>query len=214
MKKKESSRKDDILCAARELFAEYGFEKASLGKIIERSGTSKGTLYHYFSNKEELYTCVLETALDAMWSKVEWERIAECSEDTFWASIVNVWKRYAEHMRAEPVEMRLWRDFQENVRSFSQAGPTRRLRIRTLQHSESIVEVGQRLGCVRTDLSARHCAELIEAIDFVVDDWFFLSSDELGVEHAIQNQFPLSFGLIWRMLAPAEKLAEKPPHFF
>lgn len=39
---------------AMRLFAERGFDQVSVGEIIEATGTSKGTFYHYFRSKEEL----------------------------------------------------------------------------------------------------------------------------------------------------------------
>lgn len=39
---------------ALRLFAERGYDHVSVGDIIEATGTSKGTFYHYFRSKEEL----------------------------------------------------------------------------------------------------------------------------------------------------------------
>jgi AcrR family transcriptional regulator len=43
-----------ILNAAQELFAELGFEAASMEAIARRARVSKGTLYNYFASKEDL----------------------------------------------------------------------------------------------------------------------------------------------------------------
>lgn len=48
-------KKDDIMKAAIEEFGKYDYQRASVNAIIENSNTSKGTFYHYFKNKEELY---------------------------------------------------------------------------------------------------------------------------------------------------------------
>ena len=48
--------REAILKAAAEAFAESGFERAALGDIVERAGTSIGNLYKYFANKDELFT--------------------------------------------------------------------------------------------------------------------------------------------------------------
>lgn len=48
-------KKDDIMEAAIEEFGKYDYQRASVNAIIENSNTSKGTFYHYFKNKEELY---------------------------------------------------------------------------------------------------------------------------------------------------------------
>ncbi|HWA75449.1 MAG TPA: helix-turn-helix domain-containing protein [Polyangiaceae bacterium] len=48
--------REAILKAAGEVFAQGGFERAALGDIVERAGTSIGNLYKYFANKNELFT--------------------------------------------------------------------------------------------------------------------------------------------------------------
>src|SRR5271154_342474 len=49
-----------ILAAARELFADEGFEAASIDGIAARAGVAKGAVYHHFASKEEIFTRVLE----------------------------------------------------------------------------------------------------------------------------------------------------------
>ena len=46
--------KKDILQASLSAFLKYGFHKASMEKIAKEAGIAKGTLYLYFSSKEEL----------------------------------------------------------------------------------------------------------------------------------------------------------------
>ena len=43
-----------IINAAWELFYEQGYEDTTIEEIIERSGTSKGSFYHYFGGKDAL----------------------------------------------------------------------------------------------------------------------------------------------------------------
>ncbi len=60
---KRSDRRLQILNAAREVFARYGYEKATLEDIGQRCGLNKASLYYYFRNKEELFArTVLEEA--------------------------------------------------------------------------------------------------------------------------------------------------------
>ncbi|GAB6189533.1 TetR/AcrR family transcriptional regulator [Marinitoga arctica] len=49
-----------ILKAAFKVFSEEGYQKASMNKIKEVAGVSKGAIYHYFKSKEELYINVLD----------------------------------------------------------------------------------------------------------------------------------------------------------
>jgi AcrR family transcriptional regulator len=53
-KKSNSSTKSKIVNAAWNLFYENGYENTTVDEIIARSGTSKGSFYHYFSSKDSL----------------------------------------------------------------------------------------------------------------------------------------------------------------
>ena len=44
-----------LLDAAREVFTEQGFTDASIADVVERAGSSVGSLYHHFGGKSELY---------------------------------------------------------------------------------------------------------------------------------------------------------------
>ncbi len=48
-------RPQQILDAALSVFAEHGIDAAKLEEIAARAGVSKGTIYLYFSSKEELF---------------------------------------------------------------------------------------------------------------------------------------------------------------
>lgn len=53
-KKKRQSTKSKIVKAAWKLFYKQGYENTTVDEIIEASGTSKGSFYHYFKGKDSL----------------------------------------------------------------------------------------------------------------------------------------------------------------
>ena len=52
-----------IVSAAWELFYENGYDNTTVDDIVERSGTSKGSFYHYFAGKDALLSS-LSTVFD------------------------------------------------------------------------------------------------------------------------------------------------------
>ena len=54
-KKTERNTKGKIIKAAWDLFYEQGYDDTTVEEIIERSGTSKGSFYHYFEGKDALF---------------------------------------------------------------------------------------------------------------------------------------------------------------
>jgi AcrR family transcriptional regulator len=60
-------RRQEIIDAARTLFARKGFNDAKLEDVAELAEFGKGTLYNYFPNKEALFKAVLEDSFETMW---------------------------------------------------------------------------------------------------------------------------------------------------
>src|SRR5919112_1708002 len=56
-------RPKQILDAALAVFAERGLSAARLEDIAQRAGVSKGTIYLYFANKEELFREVVRNSV-------------------------------------------------------------------------------------------------------------------------------------------------------
>lgn len=53
-KRKDRNTKGKIIEAAWKLFYELGYDDTTVDEIIEESGTSKGSFYHYFEGKDAL----------------------------------------------------------------------------------------------------------------------------------------------------------------
>src|SRR5947207_11148478 len=50
-----ASRRAEILDGARRAFAEHGYEGATVVKLEEATGLSRGAIFHYFENKNDLF---------------------------------------------------------------------------------------------------------------------------------------------------------------
>jgi len=57
---------EQILAAAEKVFAQYGFEGATVAQLAAAAGLPKANLHYYFGTKEGLYRAVLEGIL-ALW---------------------------------------------------------------------------------------------------------------------------------------------------
>ncbi len=56
----DPAKRKQILDGARRVFMKLGFDAASMNDVTREAGVSKGTLYVYFANKEELFTAMME----------------------------------------------------------------------------------------------------------------------------------------------------------
>jgi AcrR family transcriptional regulator len=53
-------KREQILDGAMRVFMQMGFDAASMNDITREAGVSKGTLYVYFKNKEDLFAAMIE----------------------------------------------------------------------------------------------------------------------------------------------------------
>ncbi len=68
-KRKDRNTKGKIITAAWKLFYELGYDETTVDEIIEESGTSKGSFYHYFDGKDALLSSLSEL-FDAKYSEL------------------------------------------------------------------------------------------------------------------------------------------------
>lgn len=64
----DPAKRKQIIDGARRVFIEMGFDAASMNDITRAAGVSKGTIYVYFNNKEELFECLIEEERKQMFS--------------------------------------------------------------------------------------------------------------------------------------------------
>jgi len=57
--RRKDARPEEIIAAALDLFVERGYASTRLDDVAARAGVSKGTLYLYFENKEDLFKAVV-----------------------------------------------------------------------------------------------------------------------------------------------------------
>ena len=73
--RRAEDRPREICTAALDVFSEKGFAAAKLDEIAQRAGVSKGTLYLYFKDKEDLFRAVVRDTvapnIDTVRSMVE-----------------------------------------------------------------------------------------------------------------------------------------------
>ena len=69
--REKERRRQQIIVAAKRVFSEKGFNKATMEDIAKEAELSPGTLYLYFKNKEELYASLSLRILQYLHLRVE-----------------------------------------------------------------------------------------------------------------------------------------------
>lgn len=60
----KDERREDIVAAARTVFARKGLAAAKMSDIAAAAGLSYGLVYHYFDSKEAIFAAIVRTAVE------------------------------------------------------------------------------------------------------------------------------------------------------
>ena len=66
IKKEQRSRRGEILDGARHCFAKFGYDGATVTRLEEATGQSRGAIFHHFGSKEGLFLALAEEDADQM----------------------------------------------------------------------------------------------------------------------------------------------------
>src|SRR5688572_21758356 len=76
-------KRETIINAAVEEFAQYGLENASTNRIVENSGISKGSFYQYFEDKEDVFMYLLSVLEQEKMEYLKGKHPPSSNMDTF-----------------------------------------------------------------------------------------------------------------------------------
>ncbi|HOA51189.1 MAG TPA: TetR/AcrR family transcriptional regulator [Thermogutta sp.] len=95
-----SAMKDGISQAALEVLKQYGYEGLTMDRVAEVAGIAKGSLYHYFRNKQELVTYLFDQTIEPAIQAGEeiFQRVVPAVEKL--EAMVRMWFDYFSQHRA------------------------------------------------------------------------------------------------------------------
>lgn len=88
----QSDARDAILAAARALFADAGYERASIRAIARRAGVDPALVHHYFGTKDELLIAAIHLPVDPTGIFADAFREPEHVGETLIRSILELWE--------------------------------------------------------------------------------------------------------------------------
>jgi AcrR family transcriptional regulator len=179
--KLDPERREGILAAAAEEFAERGYNAASLNRVVDAAGISKGSLYYYFDDKADLLDTVVRTAMDRLLGDMGGFDFGSLTAENFWETVRQFGLSSLELMRQEDWCSRLAMAFprlrDEPEAAAAVRGPLEWAR----ELTTALLGRGQELGTVRQDLPLELLVLTTMAMDAAGDRWMaevFPSLDE------------------------------------
>lgn len=194
----DSAQKARLLAAAQAEFSEHGYEDASLARIAAAAGISKGTIYYYFADRDDLYATIVLQLVEAVATSGITRGFAPRREVDFWPALEALVHAGFELAKAHPEQMRALRSFHISLRRNPSPRFEPILKLMSAQFRR-IVETGRRLGCVRTDVSVDMLIEFLQAADEVLDRSLH---DAMQDDRALGQHARLVFDTFQRLLEP------------
>jgi AcrR family transcriptional regulator len=181
-------------------FARHGLDGASLNRVLELSGLSKGVFYYYFDDKADLFATVVRMTWETM---LEGDRIdpADLQAASFWAVLETRFFELAERAAAHP-----WMSGMAVLMYQPPAQPEVRDTVAELfdearAYLESLVDRGRTLGVVRGDLPSGLLVTMLVAAAEASDRWLAERWRSLGDAEAMRLGREV-FGILRRLVEP------------
>ena len=178
----EPDRQESILAVAADEFAANGYAAASLNRIIETAGISKGSLYYYFDDKEDLFTSVVEVALHRLVGDMGGMDLDQLERSNYWEGVRTFGLKSLDLMRNDVWYVRLTMAFprlRQEPEAVEAVKPAlewgRRL-------TTELLGRGRELGVVRKDLPLDLLVEVTMAADDAGDRWMIEHLDDFPGE--------------------------------
>lgn len=96
----DPAKREQILDGAKRVFMRMGFDAASMNDITREAGVSKGTIYVYFQNKEDLFVAMVETERAAFLDSL---KTALSSHENIETGLYEFGVKFLEHLTDEKV---------------------------------------------------------------------------------------------------------------
>lgn len=206
--KLDPEKRKTILRVAGEEFAEHGFQAASINRIVARSGTNKGAIYYYFDDKEDLFRTVLGDCLSRFLQHLGAPDPGPiASPEDFWQAVARVYVRV----------MGFWKDNRyitvlvRTVARASQppaAAPIEELRSMARGYISQFVQLGQRVGALRSDVDSELVLDLGLAVLETIDLWVMRQMELRPLEELEEIVPSMVVDLLRRMAAPEDDKAQ------
>jgi AcrR family transcriptional regulator len=189
-----------ILDAALREFAANGYADASLNRIIEASGISKGSMYYYFDSKEDLYAHVIRDQLERLIQRAGPLPVPDAVDaDGFWQQLTDDYLRLLRAMGESPEAGALLRGWLGGAGAPSLGSAQREAEQEVLPWVTATLAAGQRIGAVRSDVADELLLAVVMGIGQAIDVWMITRPPHAsGLEQAVGTVF----GMMRRAVAP------------
>lgn len=188
--------------AALDEFAAHGFHDASLNRVLEASGMSKGSLYYHFDGKEDLYVHVARVELERLFDGLGSFPLPETGgPDAFWAAVEDHYLRIVTVLAGTPKLAALLRGWIAASGNPALQQAQEELAQLIEPWTGRALAAGRAAGAVRTDLPPGLLVAVVFGMGQAMDTWLLAHEPE-DPERELPGLVRALVGMIRGALAP------------
>ncbi len=202
-------KQDTILDSAADEFGTYGYDGASINRIIKTAGISKGVAYYYFDDKKDLFATVIEHSFEKIVSMFGDLDLESWDADNFWDELEALGHNGLVLFRDQEWVRRAARLFWNYFDTHPDSVAVRGVWATVHNSIENIIDRGQTLGVIRTDIPKSLLVSMFFGLGTAIERWLLDFSDELSSEEF--DQIDAYLTSVHRLLAevPPQKTKTK-----
>lgn len=187
-------KRNKILEEAVIEFRDNNYDAASINKIVERSGISKGSFYQYFNDKEDVYLYIMSKIGE---KKIEYltPSMMNFSELSFYDALREMYRSAIEFALGNPdyleIGNRMMRDnsgmLQKLRSAFSARGD---------EMFVTLLKKGQETGDIRLDLELEMVAKMLISMQLSIVEYYFEKHKDKGYSMEIMDELDKFFDVL------------------
>lgn len=196
-------KREKILEEAVTEFRDNAYDLASINRIVERSGISKGSFYQYFTDKEDVYFYLLQRIGE---KKLEYlgPAIHQLQDLGFYEALRKIYEAGIEFALKNPdyltIGNRMMRDGGTIVRRLQEkfGGQSDGL-------FSMLLQKGVDRGEIRKDIEVPLVARLLMTMQMTVVEYFFEKHQDVGYSKEILKELNVFIDMVERGISQEEK---------
>jgi AcrR family transcriptional regulator len=177
-----AARREQILDGARACFARHGYEGATVRRLEQSTGLSRGAIFHHFRDKDALFFAIAERDAEHMTEIVAEQGLVQVmrelltSPERIDAGWTGTFLEIARRGRTDPGFRDRWRQHAEALTAATQARLERQARTGTLRDDVPVPVLARYLELVleglvshlSMELPAEHLAGVLDLVEGAV----------------------------------------------
>jgi len=199
--KMKPERRSKLFAAATGEFTEFGFEQASLNRIIADIGMSKSSFYHYFANKTELFREIMLQTIAPFAEITERFEPELLTSETYWPTLMEMSQGSNSLVANHPEIFNVGRMFHRNLNDKNDI--CENLMLEPLSLVSRLLEHGKVIGTIRDDLPTSLLLDSVVALGMAVDRWAIENMEHIPLSEFSAFQQKM-MNMFIRVLAPDE----------